>query len=415
VEVTTAIDAGLVERVSAYSARVRESVLDQHPQGSVSSPLGIWVLLCACLIGAEGRERARLEEAVGCSREQAGELLARFVANVPEAVKAALALWVRPEVFGEAVEWWAAQLPSAVEVGPMPTQGEADAWADRNTIGLISSFPLEMGEMLVVLASAIATRVSWEKPFDVGSAREWFSKSSPWAEIVERVLVTEVAMDAGIVETSSAGLVAVYEAVAQEDLTVVCVSAQPSVDRRAVLGAAYEVAAHLACGEKLVGCSLFEIPIETGHSWTITEQERPAWRAGQRFESIRGVALPAWDIDSTLDLLRADPFGALVATDVLAQKVGDGPRTARQVARATFDRYGFKAAAITAIGVRVAGPPRLKGIERTATLRFDHPFAAIALAGQPGRSDGRFRGLPLFEAWIHTPAEVDPTDRDPYS
>lgn len=161
-------------------------------------------------------------------------------------------------------------------------------------------------------------------------------------------------------------------------------AAEPTIDRRDVISAAHEVAAHLVTGERLTGRSLFDLPLGEGHSWTITEQERPAWRAGHHLEQFAEVALPAWEINGTLDLLSSGAFGADAAARVLMEKVGPGLRRARQVAVATFDRYGFKAAAIT----------------------------AIAVAGRPD-SGGRFRGLPLFEAWIHTPTDVDPTDRDP--
>jgi hypothetical protein len=35
--------------------------------------------------------------------------------------------------------------------------------------------------------------------------------------------------------------------------------------------------------------------------------------------------------------------------------------------------------------------------ERAATLRFDHPYAAVAVAGG---------GLPVFTAWVAEPIEV---------
>lgn len=411
-EAATTLDARLVELVSGYSARVCNAVLDQHKGASISSPLGIWVLLCACLVGAEEPERARLEEAAGCSAGEAANLLNEFVANVPEALKAALALWVRPDLVTEAIRAWAAQLPAEIEVGPMPTQAEADAWAERHTLGLISTFPVDVKQMLILLASAIATRVSWEHPFEVAPARERFSPDSPWIGAVEHVLFTELTWNAAIVETSRAGLVAVYEAVAQEDLTVMCVSADPAVDRQAVLAAAHEIAAHVAAGKPLAACSLFDLPVGDGHSWAIAEQQRRAYTAGQRFERIAEVAVPAWEIEGKLDLLRSEAFGAVVAADVLQRNVGPGLPSAKQVALASFDRYGFKAAAVTvfARASAAARTPTEIGLERTAKLRFDHPFAALAITGWPG-SRSRFRGLPLFDAWIQTPKEVDLTER----
>jgi hypothetical protein len=54
------------------------------------------------------------------------------------------------------------------------------------------------------------------------------------------------------------------------------------------------------------------------------------------------------------------------------------------------------------------------GILRTARLVFDHPHAAIALAGNGGSfvtgmpgSRWEWFGLPLFTAWVDAPQEVE--------
>jgi hypothetical protein len=412
---SAAVDVLLAEYVGGYSERIRRNVLVQHERESVSSPLGIWLLLCACLQGAEGSERGQLESIIGCSREDAGECLDAFLSNVPAALHAAVALWVREALVSERFARWRSELPSRIERGPIPTQEQADAWADRNTLGLIKRFPIEPAEFDLVLASALATNVSWADPFDVAVARDRFSPSSPWINAIERVLSTEVTMNTSIVDTQAAGLVAVHEAVAQEDLTVICVCADPAADRADVFSAAHEIARHMAVGSRLPSTSLFDLALGDGHSWTITERERPAWRPGQRFEAIADVALPAWEIRSELALLSSPAFGAQAATDVLHQMIGDGPSDARQVALATFDRYGFKAAAITAFGVTASAmaTPTETGVERTANVRLDHPFAAIAVVGQPSGPGTRFRGLPVFEAWVQTPTEVPAQDAKP--
>jgi Serpin (serine protease inhibitor) len=402
------LDASLAECVAAYSERIRGDVLAQHEGESVSSPLGIWVLLCACLQGAEGSEREQLESIVGCSREDAGECLNAFLSNVPSALHAAVALWLREAFTSERFARWHSELPSQIERGPIPTQDRADAWADRNTQGLIKQFPIEPAAFDLVLASALATNVSWEDSFEVARVRDRFSPSSPWANAVERVLSTEVTMNTGIVSTEAAGPVAVHEAVALEDLTVICVCADPSAERADVFSAAHEIARHIGAGSRLPSMSLFDLPLGDGHSWTITERERPTWRPDQRFESISEVVLPAWEIRSELALLGSPAFGAQAATDALHQMIGDGPSDARQVALATFDRYGFKAAAITTFAVTASARPTPTeiGVERTAAVRLDHPFAAIAVVGQPSGPRSRFRGLPVFEAWVHKPTEV---------
>jgi hypothetical protein len=54
---------------------------------------------------------------------------------------------------------------------------------------------------------------------------------------------------------------------------------------------------------------------------------------------------------------------------------------------------------VTGIAVRASAqlPPTERGVERTATLCFDHPYVAVAIAAD----------LPLFTAWIATPQEPE--------
>ena len=405
----------LVELVDVYARRVYPAVLEQHTSGSVCSPLGVWLLLAACLAGAGGLQRAELERAVGCSAEEARELLMAFLSEPPPALKAAIAVWVRVVDATHELAAWLENLPSAVESGFMPTQEQADEWADRHTLGLIKKFPIEVDDSLrIAFASALATKVSWKSPFELVAASEHVSESSPWRGIVDRLLWDNVAVHASLAETSAAGVVAVHEAVAQEDLTVISVSADPSVDRVAVLEAAHEVAAHIAARAQLPRCSLFALPLGDGHSWTITEREKPSWHPGEHSERIAGVSLPAWRLDGELDLKRSARFAAVPALEVLCQLIGSRPgdRTeAKQVAVASFTRYGFQAAALTAFAVRasVARIPPETGTERSAILRFDHPYAAVAISGQgnPPSRDARFVGLPLFSAWIGTPIEAE--------
>ena len=96
----------------------------------------------------------------------------------------------------------------------------------------------------------------------------------------------------------------------------------------------------------------------------------------------------------------------------------DDKTEALQASVASFTRYGFEAAAVTGFAVRasaVAGP-LARGIERTAILRFDHPYAALAIAGRPhppglpsqtSEASSPFAGMPLFSAWVHEPAESE--------
>jgi hypothetical protein len=419
-DVQTALGAQrLGALVDAYSRRVYPAVLEQHTGASVSSPLGVWVLLAACASGARGANRSALEEVLGCLADEASELLNEFAGSLPAALKAAIAVWVSVADARAELAEWVRGLPPLVESGFMPTQQEADDWADRNTLGLIKRFPAEIdADTKVVLASALATRVSWEVEFDVVPAAEHLSESSPWRKTVERLLWDPdpdgIAM---IAQTRAAGVVAIHQAVAKEGLTVVSVSADPAIARDRVLDATHEVAARVRAGRPIEAHSLFDLPVGDGHSWQIKEKQIYTWRAGERAERIAGASLPAWHVRSDLNLESSALFGAAPALATLGQLIHDADEAtqAAQAAVASFTRSGFEAAAVTGL-VTAAGAPRGRGTERTAILRFDHPYAALAIAGKPvepgvsGQPAGRTSpsaGLPLFAAWVHEPTEVD--------
>jgi Serpin (serine protease inhibitor) len=408
--------------VDAYSRRVYPAVLEQQTSASVSSPLGVWLLLAACGSGARGEHRTALEQALGCTVAEASELLNEFVASPPPALKAAIAVWVSAASARPELAEWARGLPPAVESGFMPTKQEADAWADRNTLGLIKTFPAQIdASTKIVLASALATRVSWRTEFDVVPAAEHLGDTSPWHGTVKRMLWdSHPAPLAMITETGAAGLVAVHQAVAREDLTVISVSADPGTPRDRCLDAAHEMAACARNGQPVPARSLFDLPLGGGHSWQIDEREIQTRQSGERVERVAGASLAAWHVQARLDLKLSERFGSAPALATMGELIHDPDDETRaaQTAVASFTRYGFEAAAVTTFmraAAAIRAPDR-RGVQRTAILRFDHPYAALAIAGRPvpsklpGRTTERrspFAGLPVFAAWVHTPEEID--------
>ncbi|MFL5864871.1 MAG: hypothetical protein ACJ780_29595 [Solirubrobacteraceae bacterium] len=412
----------LASLVDAYARRVVPAVLEQHPAASVSSALGVWLLLAVCAGAANGADRGALEEMLGCSAADAGSLLARFMAAPPPALRAAIAVWVRARDASEELAAWVRALPPRVQSGFMPTQAEADGWAQRETVGLIRSFPIEIDELTrIVLASALATRVSWEAPFGVVAAADHLGPSSLWRGRVARLLWDASPLAATMIaRTQSAGLVAVHAALARGDLRVFSVSADPGVARAAVLTAAHEVASVGAGDPAALACSLYDLPLGAGHSWEITEQEVPTYVKEPLMERIAGAALPAWSVRGDLDLQRSPVFGTGPALQTLRRLIGpqrDDLCEATQTAVASFTRYGFEAAAVTATGIRTAAirVPRDTVLQRSAVLRFDHPYAAVAIAGRPASpgvgasapQDASFPGLPLFAVWVDEPQEPE--------
>lgn len=418
----------LTSLVDAYARRVTPAVLEQHRGGSVSSALGVWLLVAACAGAAQGTEQEALEQALGCPAAEAGSLLASFMAAPPPALRAAIAVWARAGDASEELSAWVRGLPSQVQSGFMPTQAEADAWAQRETGGLIGSFPLQIDALTrVVLASALATKVSWEAPFGIVAADKHLGSGSPWQGRVARLLWDgSPRVGTVIARTQSADLVAVHAAVAREDLTVISVSADPRVAREAVLAAAHEVASTAVAGAGVEpaapACSLYDLPLGAGHSWEITEQRVPTYVTEPPLERIAGAALPAWSVRGRLDLAASPLFATAPALATVRRLIGPEPDDkgeARQAAMASFTRYGFEAAAVTAMGIRAAAArlPLQRTLQRTAVLRFDHPYAAVAIAGRPASegaggaavppADSPFSGLPLFSAWVQEPQEPE--------
>jgi hypothetical protein len=416
----------LASLVDAYSRRVTPAVLEQHQNSSVSSPLGIWLLLAACGTAALGPERDELESVLGCSASEAASLLAQFLDAPPPALHTALALWVRSSDRSTRLVEWSAGLPRAVERGPMPSQTEADAWAARRTSGLIDRFPLAITALTrMILASALATKVTWQRSFEIVPVESHMRASSPWSGRVDHVLLDRApVLPLMLAHTEAAGVVAIHFGVANEELAVVSVAADPDVDRHLVFEAAYEIGRRCR-GDTLseARCSLFDLPVGPGHSWEISEDEIATHNPGDRSESIVSATLVDWSIKSMLDLQRSERFGVEPALGALLGLIGAHQDTdafdAVQSAVASYTAKGFEAAAITGFGIHATAAfrsPEAKGLKRTARLFFDHPYAAIALAGCPSdftaprATHTDLFGLPLFSAWVGDPREPQPVE-----
>jgi Serpin (serine protease inhibitor) len=401
----------VVTPVARYARRFHALAGSRH---HVASPLGAWLLLALCAPAADGKTREFLNATLGCDVRDAAELAARLLASPHPLVAAAAGVWHRDGGLSEAQARWMAGLPADVQTGPLTTQAALDDWARRHTFGLIERFPITLDPSIyLVIATALATRVSWERPFDLAPAAA-LGPSSPWATELSRVLQTPPGPghEQFVAATQAAGDVAVHAALARDGLLVASVAADPGVPAGDVLAAAYELAPALATGAPVARRSLFDLPLGEGPLWSVSETTAPIKSGAARAESCTAV-LPAWTARSEYDL--SDPelgFGA--AAQALAP--GD-PWTARQAAMASYTRVGFEAAAVTGIAVAMAMRVPRRGLVRTAELRFGHPFAVVAVTADrpgpdwqgPGRPAGSapspWSGLPVFSAWVAQPVD----------
>jgi hypothetical protein len=402
----TSFVAGAVAR---YAERVHAIAGARH---HVASPLGAWLLLALAAPASNGADREALSEALGCDVPAAAAAPATILADPYPPVAAAAAVWTAAG-FGGTGEFrrWLAELPAAVSAGELPDQPALDAWAREHTFGLIDTFPVDTGHAVLVLATALATKVSWELPFVLAPAST-LGAASPWTGRLHRVLRTPTGPGTHghtqfIAATPAAGEVIVHAAAAAGGLLVVSVAAEPDVPAAKVLAAAYDIGHRLAAGADVARCDLAALPLGEGPLWRLAEVTAPA--------SGCIAVMPAWSASSRHDL--TDPaLGFATAVRSLIPSVEGWD--ARQAAMARYSRTGFEAAAVTAAAIRVAA--QIPARHRVAELRFGHPYAVVAVATDTagGREEPRsgvspWHGLPVFSAWVSEPDDAGPDDELP--
>lgn len=395
------IGTGSPVPLARYAGRLHAVAGGTH---HVASPLGAWLLLALCAPAATGASRAELTEALGAEPADATATASALLAAGHPAVGSAAAVWTRPGYGTPALSEWLTGLGAGVAAGELPDQAGLDDWARERTFGLIDRFPVRLEPATVlVLATALATRVSWSVPFDVVPAAE-LGDGSPWARRLDRVLRTPRGWghEQYVARTARAGDVAVHTARAEGDLVVTSVIAAEEVPAGDVLAAAYEVAGGAADRR-----SLFDLPLGSGPLWTLTERAARTTAPDGREERCVAV-LPAWSAASEHDLGRADlgfPAVARILADLLALPGLD--YVAKQSAVARYGREGFEAAAVTAAMALMSLPQERDGVVRTALLRFAHPYAVVAVTTD-SRPAGVWQGVPVFSAWVAEPENADP-------
>ena len=404
----------LATALTAYAERIHRLVGDEH---HVASPLGAWLLLALCAPLAQGGAREELTQVLGAEPSVAFRLAGSLLNNPHPLVASAAAAWNRPWIDNEDLATWRRSLPPVIETGDIPSQAELDGWADKHSLGLIKRFPITLRpEMVLLMASALATKVSWERPFDLvaGSA---LGPSSPWAGELHHVLRSPVAdprHQQFVADTERAGTVIVHTASARGGLQVTSVAAMPDVPAIDVIVAAHIIAAAQgAGGHGVQRRSLFDLPIDGGPLWTISEEDASA-SSGAWSERCY-AQLPAWEAQSDLDLAdESTGFSAAFSTLADVLLLTNAWYEARQSAIARYGRVGFEAAAVTAFAIATSAVVGKSRKRRIAELRFGHPFAVVAVTtdAHRGRSTGNqqrgpWHGVPVFSAWITEPCEAD--------
>src|SRR5215469_460671 len=395
--------------VTGYAARLHAAIGARH---QVASPLGAWLLLALAGPASSGSDRGTLEEILGCDVDAASHAAAALLADLHPLVASAAAVWTTPgHQFSAAFRRWQASLPADVSRGDLPDQAGLDHWAREQTFGLIDRFPVQwIPDLYLVLASALATKVSWHVPFALAPA-SWLGEQSAWSRQLSMVLRAPDPLPGRppghrqfIAATEQTGDVAVHVASAQDGLLVFPVAADPSVPALSVLAAAHRIGCAQAVGVPVQERSLSELPLGPGPAWMLREESSASER------DICTAVLPAWQAVSEHELVHPD-LGFAAVAHALAPE--GGPWQANQAAMARYSRFGFEAAAVSAVA-RALSFRAPTSRRRVADLRFAHPYAVVAVTidgngPAPATAARRlgWHGLPVFSAWIAEPADAD--------
>lgn len=443
----TAPDAA--QALTRYAAALHAHVDDDH---HVVSPLGAWMLAALPGPAATATHRDALAAALGMPVDHAAALVRSLLAAPHPAVHAALALWTCDAARSPELIAWEGTLPAGTSTGPVPDQARADAWTREHTLGIIDSFPLTLTpDLLFVLATALATKVSWAEPFAVVDGARLTGPATdaagpgpapgPWAGAVRRALLAPGAHGVAVARVDG-DLYGVHTADSTDGLTVVSVVGDPAAPRARVLAAAHQVAVAAARHDGSLHAHAvdpFDLPLGHGHAWHLAEQVERTFGPGPG-RSVRTTALlPAWQA-ATMVGLDAPALGVPAAAGVVDALVPPtaprGPLGAVQVARARYGARGFEAAAVSVMARAGCAPVPTETLVRTLDLRFAHPYAVVAVARDPRGGPGRpaasagvpalaapgaptaadaadapspWHGLPVFSAWVADP-EAEPDD-----
>lgn len=383
----------------------------------MTSPLGVWLLLAVAAPATIGPVRAALERVLGCDAEDACARAGALLSAPHPAVATAAAIWSRPAFLDPSFSAFGAAVPKHVQLGPVPTQDAVDQWAAAHTNGMIPTFPITISPLTAfVLATAIATDVSWETPFATAPAAQL---GGEFAETISVALESASDHDQFIASTTAAGVVAVHAVDAASGLKVISVLASATTAPDDVHRGAHEVAAMLSdTPTSARRISLFDLPLGDGDGWTIVETEEARYDGPGRIETF-STLLPAWSAEAEHDILSApgvpelcETFGTYVLDQFLPADF-----EAKQSAVAAYTRTGFKAAAVTAFGMMAgsAMAERATVTRRHALFTFNRAYAVIAVAtnrivASADRSSDSgalaWSGVPVFNAWVTEPAET---------
>lgn len=392
-------DTGLkatADLILSYSSKFLEALPNGH---GVSSPLGAWLLLALLAPYSEGSNREKLELVLGVEAEEASLAASNFISNLSSELKSAVGIWYRDTLLDATkLNPFLKTLNPIVARHDTISQEILDKWAHDNTLGIIKDFPLGVGEdTAIVIASALAAKIKWSKPFE---GTKTFKKGS---------FSGKEGMEAGeghhiAIYKTTYGLVGVHMADSEiGELKVYSIIAEsPNWTQKTTEKAAMEVVSGEA---KKV--SLFDLPLGESPQWYISEQHME-----EAVSEIISAIVAPWEAQSLHNLLGSPGIDSIkeILGNLLPSSQSFQEFQAAQTAKAKYNIIGFEAAAVAAAGFEFTGvPQRLpKAMGRAATISFDNPYTVIAAV-----ADSSHKNTPVFVVRVEEIVEIEKLSREP--
>lgn len=393
----------IITAVTEYSKDFHSEVLEFNGENVIASPFGSWLLYASIASSLDISKvdsatisiiEKRLKMGIADTREAVKSLME----NAPESLKLALATWVSNDFIrdDQGVANWIASQEAAGNIDVsrvIPEQKEADAWVDTNSLGLIPKFPEIEPWVELIAASVLALDIEWAKDFDVVDAEPnsyWkqqtllhSDKNKHQKEIYKvdgKFYFAHIATEKFKIRFGS-------------QIGVISVTGETDLSPKEELN----IALRIAADDDVEKVDPWDLDLGNYGSFVISEEEQQISTPGN--VTFWDATLPAWEASSKFELT---DFGY----DTLGRNIADSDAavSATQIAVASYDKKGFKAAALTSMMVgRAAAFVRTENKNvRVVTANFNKPYAAIVTTF----GDDKYENIPLFTAWVTTAKEV---------
>lgn len=377
-----------IERVNGLTQRwVREF---REGEDALVCGAGAWTLLCALLAGAGGETEHELATVVGLDRARAPDGFNHVTAlmEAMDGVAHAAGIWPHRDV--TVFESFTSRF-AGLTVDVLPEDaGALDRWVDLSTDSMIKRFPVAIDpETRLVAATAIVADVMWVDMFEGGTGYEWNGRR----HLHTRLHRTTSDLDAACIIEGVTTISRVVCA-STSSLDVHLVAGGLGDSPADVVGTAIDAVhgkGRITAGSELsLGDAAACLSVEETSSFTLEPDVL--------------LIVPAFEVGVDHDLLaNKDRFGLAAATDHTYghfPHLADEPLYVDQAVQSVlcaFSDTGFRAAAVTEVGMRFAGIPPVT--RRRIVVHHDRSFGFIAV--------DRRSGLVVFAGWVHDVDEIE--------